>query len=220
MLDKMEIKTTENNIFAENFSVKIFLHVGCGTKRKEQTTRGFASPEWQEVRLDIDPAAKPDIIASITDMSIIPDGSMDALFSSHNIEHLYAHEVTVALKEFWRVLKPEGFAVITCPDIQSVSELVAQDKLLEPCYVSPAGPIAPIDILWGHRPSLASGNYYMAHKVGFTQSVLVGILRHVGFASIASMRRGSPFFDIWALASKSQRSEEEMRKLASLHFPL
>ena len=31
-----------------------FLHVGCGPKRKDQTTRGFNSPDWQEIRFDID----------------------------------------------------------------------------------------------------------------------------------------------------------------------
>jgi predicted SAM-dependent methyltransferase len=38
---------------------------------------------------------------------------MDALYSSHNIEHVFAHEVVPTLKEFRRVLKPDGFVVIT-----------------------------------------------------------------------------------------------------------
>ena len=37
----------------------VFLHVGCGGKRKPQTTRGFNTPEWDEVRLDIDPSVAP-----------------------------------------------------------------------------------------------------------------------------------------------------------------
>jgi hypothetical protein len=52
----------------------------------------------------------------------------------------------VALQEFLRVPKPEGFAVITCPDLQSVCALVAEDKLTDAAYDSPAGPIAPLDI--------------------------------------------------------------------------
>ena len=43
--------------------------------------------------------------------------SVDAVFSSHNIEHLYPHEVPLALKEFMRVLKPDGFVLMTCPDL-------------------------------------------------------------------------------------------------------
>jgi len=48
--------------------------------------------------------------------------------------------------------------------------------------MSPAGPISPIDILWGHRLSLARGNYYMAHKVGFTAQSLTQALLEAGFA--------------------------------------
>jgi len=56
-----------------------------------------------------------------------------------------------------------------CPDLQSVCALVAQDKLLEPAYVSPGGPIAPMDILYGHRLSLAQGNLYIVHRTAFTE---------------------------------------------------
>ncbi|NEX17192.1 MAG: SAM-dependent methyltransferase [Halochromatium sp.] len=195
------------------------LHIGCGTKTKQQTTAGFNRPDWEEIRLDIDPAVKPDIVGSMTDMQAVPAASMDALFSSHNIEHLYAHEVPIALAEFLRVLKADGFAVITCPDLQSVSALIAADKLTEPAYQSPAGPIMPLDILYGHRPQLAAGNLYMAHKCGFTERVLVATLQQAGFKTVASLGRGTPHFDLWALASKTERDEEAMRRLAQGHFP-
>jgi hypothetical protein len=34
------------------------------------------------------------------------------------------------------------------------------------------------------------------------------------------MQRQAPLFDLWALASNSQRSEDELRRLVDLHFPL
>jgi predicted SAM-dependent methyltransferase len=43
-------------------------------------------------------------------MKAVASESVDAIFSSHNIEHLYPHEVPVALAEFIRVLKPGLFA--------------------------------------------------------------------------------------------------------------
>lgn len=200
--------------------MKIFLHVGCGHKRKDRTTIGFNTPEWQELRLDIDKGVTPDIVGTMTDMSAVRDSSVDAVFSSHNIEHLYPHEVAKALSEFRRVLKADGFAVITCPDLQSVCALIAEDKLLEPAYTSPAGPIAPLDILYGHRPHLAKGNLFMAHRCGFTQRVLTGVLRSAGFATIASKRREKPFYDLWTLAMISQVEEERVREFAKIHFPL
>lgn len=196
-----------------------FLHIGSGPKRKDQTTRGFNTAEWEEIRLDIDENVKPDIVGTMLDMSAVADASVDAIFSSHNIEHLYPHEVPLALAEFIRVLKPDGFAVITCPDLQSVCVLTAEDKLTEAAYTAPAGPITPIDILYGHRPQLAAGNLYMAHRCGFTQKVLSGTLQAAGFAAVAAARRAAPFFDLWAIASKSARSEDEMRAFAAEHFP-
>jgi SAM-dependent methyltransferase len=200
--------------------VPILLHVGCGSKRKNQTTRGFNTPEWQELRLDIDPAVSPDIVGTMTDMRAVASESVDAIFSSHNIEHLYPHEVPLALKEFLRVLHPNGFAVITCPDLQSVCALVAEDKLTEPAYTAPVGPIAPIDILYGYRPALARGNLYMAHRCGFTQKVLTGTLYAAGFARVVAMRRGHPSYDLWALATKSPMDEGVLRALAAQHLPL
>jgi len=201
--------------------MKSFLHVGCGPKRKDRTTRGFNTPDWTEIRLDIDESVKPDVIGTMTDMSAVASESVDAIYSSHNIEHLYPHEVPLAFAEFIRVFKPDGFFVVTCPDLQSVCALIAQDKLTEAAYSSPAGPIAPIDILYGLRSSMMQGNLYMAHRCGFTQKVLSGTLRSSGFKSVATMARGrEPFFDLFALASKSDRTEAEMRELAGLHFPV
>lgn len=145
----------------------------------------------------------------------------DAIYFSNIIEHLYPHEVPSAFAEFIRVLKPDGFFVVTCPDFQSVCALIAQDKLTEAAYSSPAGPIAPIDILYGLRSSMMQGNLYMAHRCGFTQKVLSGTLRSCGFKSVATMARGrAPFFDLFGLASKSERTEAQMRELAGLHFPV
>jgi ubiquinone/menaquinone biosynthesis C-methylase UbiE len=169
--------------------------------------------------LDIDASVNPDIIGTMTDMSAVASESVDAIFSSHNIEHLYPHEVGVALQEFTRVLKPDGFLVVTCPDLQSVCALVAEDKLLEAAYQSPAGPIAPLDILYGHRPPMSQGNLYMAHRCGFTEKALVGTLRGNGFATVASRRRVHPNYDLYAVASKQTMSEEDMTELAKAHMP-
>ena len=198
--------------------MKSFLHVGCGPKRKDRTTKGFNSPNWHEIRLDIDASVRPDVIGTMTDMSDVASASVDAIYSSHNIEHLYPHEVPLAFAEFLRVLKPDGFFLVTCPDLQSVCKLVAEDKLTEAAYTSPAGPIAPIDILYGLRTAMAHGNLYMAHRCGFTQKVLTGTLQAAGFAAVVAKRRGHPYYDLWALGTASAMPEPELRELALAHF--
>ena len=195
-----------------------FLHVGCGFKTKNSTTQGFSGPEWEEIRFDIDEKVSPDIIGTMTDMSSVKTTSMDAIYSSHNIAHLYSHEVGLALTEFHRVLKDDGFVMLTCPDLQSVCKLVAEDKLLETAYISPAGPITPLDMLYGFRPSIAAGNLYMSHRSGFTLKTLINSLQYYGFKSVAGARREANF-DLFCLASKKELSENEIRILAKDHFP-
>lgn len=198
---------------------KIFLHVGCGKKRKDRTTAAFNSDAWQEIRLDIDALVDPDIIADITDLSFVQKDSIDAIFSSHNIEHLEYHAVERALKEFRRVLHKDGFLVLTCPDLSLVCAQVVEGRLLDTLYNSPAGPITPMDVLFGHDESLRQGNTYMAHRCGFTPQTLVEKLEEADFGSILCIRRRSPFFDIWVIASKYEQSKTFLRKLAAEHFP-
>lgn len=196
-----------------------FLHVGCGPAFKKHTPFARVTEAWTEVRMDVDPAVKPDVLGHMMDMSAIPDQTYDAVYSSHSIEHLYPHEVPVALSEFRRVLKPSGFSLITCPDLQSVCALVAQGNLEDTAYISPAGPIAAIDIIYGYRKAMAEGNLFMAHRTGFTAQTLVAALKAAGFSAIASARRAAPAFDLWALAFRDMQPEDRIREAAASYFP-
>ena len=197
--------------------MKTFLHVGCGRKNKSQI-RGFDNENWKEIRFDIDKNVNPDIEGTSTDMKLVDTGSVDAVYSSHNIEHIFPHEVPIALSEFYRVLKEDGIVVITCPDLQSVCEAVVKDKLLEPLYESPAGPISPIDILYGFRKFIARGNEYMAHKGGFTYSTLNTAFFEAGFKVRVGGRRPETWA-LWIVAFKQKKPEEEIRKIAMPFIP-
>ena len=199
--------------------MKTFLHVGCGSIVKSQI-KGFNNDNWKEIRFDIDKNINPDIVGTLTDMKLVETGSVDAVYSSHNIEHIYPHEVRIALKEFYRVLKDDGIVVITCPDLQAVCELVAKDKLLEPFYESHAGQISPIDVLYGHRTLIAQGNEYMAHKGGFTYSALNASFFEVGFKARYGVRfQEKGQYNLFLVAFKQKISEEEIKKIANPFFP-
>lgn len=197
--------------------LKTVLNVGCGPRDRPHGFAGF-DQGWTELRLDIDPAVEPDVVGTMTDMSAVTTGSIDAVVSSHNIEHLYPHEVPLALAEFVRVLKPDGRVLITCPDLQSVCARVAKGELASPLYESESGPISALDILYGHRGAMAAGNLFMAHRCGFTLQVLADTLQACGFARTAGIARPEAF-DLWAVASKSALSDADMRALAVLHLP-
>ena len=192
--------------------MKTFLHVGCGPQYKSQI-KGFDNENWKEIRFDIDEKVDPDIVGTLLDMSAVEAGSVDAIYSAHNIEHVFPHEVPIVLREFHRVLKDDGMVVLVCPDLQSVCEAVVDDKLLQPLYESPAGPISPIDILYGHRPAIARGNEYMAHKGGFTYSVLNDAFIEAGF----KMNYGGRNPDRWELfiiSFKQEKLQEEINTIA------
>lgn len=180
-------------------TLRTVLHVGCGMPDPGKLPpQFFAAGAWREVRFDIDPSVAPDILGTITDMHAVDRASVDAVWSAHNVEHLFAHEVPIALAEFRRVLRPDGFALITVPDLQRVAELVAQDRLMEPAYISPAGPIAPLDMMFGFGGAIAGGNHFMAHRTGFTARSLDAALRGAGFAQVRVVRDEA--FALWATA--------------------
>lgn len=167
---------------------KTVLNVGCGPRVITVIGSLFPSEEWREVRLDIDPGVQPDIVASMTDMAPVPDRAVDAVWSSHNLEHLYPHEVPMALREFLRVLKPGGQLLLAVPDLQAVAKLVAEDRLGDTLYLSNVGPITPLDVIYGYGVSIAAGNHYMAHRCGFTPKTLTRALQDAGFEPIGIWR--------------------------------
>ena len=196
--------------------MKTFLHVGCGFQNKFSCL-GFNNDNWKEIRLDIDKNVNPDIVGTLTDMKLVETGSVDAVYSSHNIEHIFPHEVPIALSEFYRVLKEDGIVVITCPDLQSAGEALTQDKLFETLYESPMGPVTAFDVLFGHRKTTADGNVFMIHKGGFTYSTLDMAFYKAGFKARCGKRVA---FALYLVAFKQKKSEEEIKKIALQFIPV
>jgi SAM-dependent methyltransferase len=179
---------------------KVVLHVGCGPPDPRNLHPTFHGPEWRELRLDIDPRVEPDIIGTTVDMAGVKRTSVDAVWSSHNLEHVYAHEVLVVLREFFRVLRPGGFALITVPDLQKVAEVIATGNLEGVYYKAPAGPVAALEVVYGHGSSIAKGNEFMAHRTGFTAETLEHKLGLAGFEAVEITRR--EIAELWARAQK------------------
>ena len=205
--------------------MKILLHVGCGSLNKSSCL-GFDNDNWKEIRFDIDESVNPDIVGTMTDMKSVETGSVDAVYSSHNIEHIFPHEVPIALREFYRVLKEDGIVVITCPDLQSVGEALSQDKLFETLYegvkINDAGevvnfPVTAFDILYGHRETTLDGDIYAIHRGGFTYSTLDKAFYEAGFKVRVGGRSGT--CSLYLVAFKQKKSEEEVKKIAVPFLP-
>lgn len=186
------------------------LDVGAGSPNSPRIHPIFAG--WQVVRQDINPSTRPDVLGSITDLRRqVPDDSFDGVWSSHNIEHLFSHEVPMALSEIRRMLKPDGFALITCPDLGQIARLLLEGDIERTIYTSPAGPISVLDMLYGHTASITAGNRFMAHNTGFTQGRLGSVLQKAGFSE--SWVGAGPKIDLWAVALMPKADRDRVKTL-------
>jgi len=145
--------------------VRTVLIAGCGEEGRQWAEQG-----WSVVRLDIDPRTNPDIVGSMTDLGDI--GPFEAVACNNALEHLYPHEVTKALSEFKRVLKPGGIVVIQVPDLQDVK---ATEDLL------PEIGMSGLHLMYGD-PGKLEEFPYMAHHSGFVEESLRRVMEQSGFS--------------------------------------
>jgi predicted SAM-dependent methyltransferase len=175
---------------------KRILNAGSGPGTGAMHPR-FDRSLWKEVRLDIDPSNVPDLVGSISDMrEVVEDESFDAIWSSHCIEHLYDHEVLPALREFRRILSSDGFAIISCPNLEAIAKLVVSEDIESVAYLSPAGPVRLLDMIFGYSRAIETGHIHMTHKTGFTTDRLGRLAVHAGFTE-ARVLEGENL-DLWA----------------------
>jgi len=139
---------------------------------------------FEQVLLDLDPNVGADIVLDVRELTSLAPHQFDAVYCSHNLEHVRQHEVPVVLAGFLHVLKPGGLAQIIVPDLQELMVTCVQqgidlDGLL---YDSPMGPITPLDVLYGHAATIEqSGQDYYAHRTGFTSRTLANVVEASGF---------------------------------------
>lgn len=137
-------------------------------------------PDHEEVRLDIDARVEPHVIAPLTEMGDI--GEFDAIYCSHTLEHLYPHQVPIALGEFRRVLKKDGRAIVVVPDVE---DLKLSDEVL---YTTEAGlEVTAFDLFYGHR-RLIEQNPFMAHHSAFTAKLMSDVMHFAGFETVRTTR--------------------------------
>ena len=195
---------------------KLLVNLGSGRKGSAWLPAIFA--DWRELRVDSSAKMAPDILADMTDLSAIESGSVDAVWSAHCLEHLYLYQVGKAIAEAYRILADDGFLCLIVPDLQLIAEYIAQDRLHEVVYQSPAGPITAHDMIFGFGPFLAQGHDGMAHRCGFTPGLLVRKLQEAPFAEIVLRRR--PQQELAAVARKRPAAGEAEREalLAALEL--
>lgn len=195
---------------------KLLVNLGSGRKGSARLPAMFA--DWRELRVDADPKMAPDLLADMTDLSAIESGAADAVWSAHCLEHLYLFQTGKAIAEAYRILNEDGFLCLIVPDLQLIADYIAQDRLHEVIYQSPAGPVTAHDMIFGFGQALAQGYDGMAHRCGFTPGLLVRKLQEVPFAEIVLRRR--PQHELAAVGCKRPPTSDAEREalLAALEL--
>lgn len=134
------------------------LHLGCGKRH----IPGF-------VHIDAIDYPHVDHVASIDNLSFIPDGSVELIYTCHVLEHFKRRDVVRVLKEWHRVLQPGGVLRVSVPDFEKLCEVYLKYKDLN----------LVIGALFGRQDYL-----YNIHYNAFDFPVLKQALEEAGFRDV------------------------------------
>jgi SAM-dependent methyltransferase len=147
------------------------LNLGCGDK----ILAGY-------VNVDVAPSRagkKPDLMCDLHDLARFEDGSAEEILAVHVVEHFWRWEVVQVLREWMRVLKPQGRMILECPNLRSACE----QFLADPERFSAAGPDGQ-RTMWVFYGDPSWQDPLMVHRWGYTPLSLAAIMREVGLEQI------------------------------------
>lgn len=172
----------------------------------------FKREEWQEIIVSRQ-VQGAHIPTDIYGLSSLPAESCDAIWNAGSLAYLYAHEVPVIIQEFHRILKPGGFVQITITDLQRVAQSISQGKLERELYRAPAGIITAIDLLYGHRASIASNRKDLQIKTGFTAHTIVHKFSAQGFGEVEVVRNKGFIMQLTARKVKAVPADKPLIRI-------
>jgi predicted SAM-dependent methyltransferase len=146
-------------------------------------------PDWKI--LDIEKRPEVDFVCNAADLSQFEDNSIDAIYASHVLEHFYYNidnELGNVLKEWYRVLRPNGQLMVSVPDMQILCALYSRQS------VDSTTRFHLMRILFGGQM-----DQYDVHKVGFDFDFLTWHLTQVGFCQCQRVMEFNIFNDCSSL---------------------
>jgi len=97
----------------------IKLNLGCGDKILVDYINVDVAQERS--------GKQPDVICDVRNLNKFSNDYADEILAVHVIEHFWRWEVVSILKEWVRVLKPNGKLILECPNLKSACEYFLQD---------------------------------------------------------------------------------------------
>ena len=140
--------------------------------------------DWEV--LNIQPGPCVDHVGDAKDLSQFPDGTFDELYASHVLEHFdYNGPLQATLKEWYRVLKPEGKLLVSVPDMDVLCQLFRKRKELDL-----QGRFQIMRMMFGGHM-----DPYDYHCVGFDFDILNAFLNEAKFRNIRPVETLDVFQD-------------------------
>ncbi len=152
------------------------LNLGCGWDRRD----GY---------LNVDFVAKhrPDLVADVRDLSVLPDGSYQEIVAQDVLEHLVRADGPIALAEWSRLLEPGGILVLRVPNLLGLAFAFTWKRTIEDQQEL-------VQCLFGTQAY--DGDY---HQNGYTEFLLRSELAKCGFGQISIRSRDEWLFDVRAV---------------------
>lgn len=91
------------------------LDLGCGPEKVIDTKNVVGVDSCKDTAM-FGIQMNPDVKSDIETLGLFASGSVDAVFSSHVLEHFPYAKVPAILKEWFRVIKTDGHLVLYLPD--------------------------------------------------------------------------------------------------------
>ncbi len=139
------------------FKSKVCLHLGCG----QQLIDGYINIDLHNKKADKN--------LDVCDLKEFADESVDLIENHHLIEHLSFEEAKKAFREWKRILKPNGWLIVTTPHLERVMELWKRLNEQEKWNYG-------IKMIYGFQDNVG-----LFHKSGYTPKRIKKILTDEGF---------------------------------------
>ena len=173
------------------------INVGCGYDYRQ----GY-------LNVDLHAVYKPDLVADVTHLPIVPDGAFDEIVAQDVLEHFERARTAPALAEWSRLLAPGGVLHVRVPSLLGMFELLARPDRREPAKAEEI-----IHLVYGTQAY--NGDYHLA---GFTASTLTEHLRRAGLLVCQASMMDGWLFDVSARKSTQLVDDEEF--VHSAYFSL
>ncbi len=141
-------------------------------------------PDWEIFNIQEEPGV--DHVGDACDLSRFADQTFDELYASHILEHFdYNGQIQKALKEWYRVLKPDGKLYISVPDMDVLCSLFTMKEKFTPQQRFTLTRM----MLGGHI------DQYDYHYIGLYSDILNPLLAEAGFQKARKVKYFGIFKD-------------------------